>query len=90
MPRTFSAELERTMRDLKWMPQPASMIVLLAELDDERAMSKALAEALEGLLVMADRGPMPRKLEDALTWTENDELARKRVYAALALYKEGQ
>ena len=42
-----------------------------------------LIEACRGLLTMMDRGPQPSKLDEALTWRENDELARRNALAAL-------
>lgn len=43
-----------------------------------------LAAALEAVLVMWDRGPCPKKLDEALSWRENDERARAMASAALA------
>ncbi len=47
-----------------------------------------LVEACRGLLTMMNRGPQPRKLDEALTWRENDELARINAKAALAPFEE--
>jgi hypothetical protein len=50
-------------------------------------LTRDLAEArkaLRGMLTMMDRGPCPIKLDDALTWRQNDELARKAARAALS------
>jgi hypothetical protein len=43
-----------------------------------------LRDAVEGLLVMMDYGPKPQKLDAALTWRQNDELARSNALSALA------
>ncbi len=42
------------------------------------------AEALESAKYMSDLGDCPGKLDEALTWRENDALARRRVDEALA------
>lgn len=51
-----------------------------------RMMSAApdLYEALNAVLVMWDRGPCPKKLDQALSWRENDERAREMARAAIA------
>lgn len=49
------------------------------------AAAPALYEALKAMLVMMDRGGQPRKLDEALTWRQNDEKARAMATAALAL-----
>ena len=43
--------------------------------------------ALEALLLVSDRGPQPRKFDEALTWRENDTKARELADAALTLIK---
>ena len=43
-----------------------------------------LVAALKAMLVMTDRGDMPRKFDEALTWRENDEKARAMAEAAIA------
>lgn len=48
----------------------------------------ALVEALEAMLTVADRGDSPRKLDEALTWRQNDERAFTLARAALAKAKE--
>ncbi len=48
------------------------------------AAAPELLEALEAMMVMADQGPHPRKLNDALIWKENDELAWSLARAAIA------
>lgn len=48
------------------------------------AAAPALYEALKAVVIMASKG-QPRKLDEALTWRENDEKARAMADAALAL-----
>ena len=45
----------------------------IAEL--EKALS-VCERAIKALLVMMDRGDRPSKLDEALTWTQNDNLAK--------------
>ena len=45
---------------------------------------RELRGAVEALLIMMDRGPKQRKLDDALSWKENDEKARAVGRVALA------
>ena len=47
------------------------------------AAAQDLLEALEAMLVMMDAGPKPKKLDDALTWRQNDEKARGMAAAAI-------
>ena len=56
----------------------------LAELKMLREQRDRLVEALRAVLVMADRGPQPMKLDEALTWRENDRKAHALARAALA------
>jgi hypothetical protein len=42
-----------------------------------------LLEALQALLIVMDSGPCPRKLDEALTWRQNDELAHKMALDAI-------
>jgi DNA repair exonuclease SbcCD ATPase subunit len=42
-----------------------------------------LREALKAMIIVMDRGPCPRKLEEALSWRECDEKARALADAAL-------
>jgi hypothetical protein len=58
----------------EWPPSPPDR--------DEKV--KKLAEALRAVLVMWDCGECPRKLDDALTWIDNDRKAKKMADAALA------
>ena len=48
----------------------------------------ALVKAGRALLVVMDRGDYPRKLDEALTWRQNDEMARRMMEEALAAMKE--
>lgn len=48
------------------------------------AAAPDLYAALEALLLMSDRGPQPRKFDEALSWRENDERAKAMAIAALA------
>ena len=48
------------------------------------AVAPELLEALKALLTVMDDGPCPRKLEEALTWRDNDEKARAMAVAAIA------
>ena len=52
-----------------------------AELEDQRT---ELLEALKAMVVMSDRGSKPRKLEAALSWIENDRIARTMADTAIA------
>ena len=52
-----------------------------AELREQVAV---LVAACNGLLVMMDCGSEPRKLDEALTWRQNDEQARADALAAIA------
>lgn len=54
------------------------------------ALINELVEALEAMVVVMDRGGQPRKLDEALTWRQNDEKARAMAAAALAKAKEVQ
>lgn len=49
----------------------------------ERERDEALA-ALRAMLTVMDSGSKPRKLDEALTWRENDEKARAMAVAALS------
>ena len=57
---------------------------LRAALDVEREKVKRLREALLAAKVMWDRGDHPIKLDEAITWRENDERVNEMVAAALA------
>jgi hypothetical protein len=46
---------------------------------------KQIEAAFASALTMWKRCDMPRRLDDALTWVQNDQLANARVEAALAL-----
>ncbi len=48
------------------------------------AAAPDLLEALKAMIVMMDRGGQPKKLDDALTWRQNDELARQMADDAVA------
>ena len=50
----------------------------------EREKVKRLREALLAAKVMWDRGDHPIKLDEAITWRENDERVNEMVAAALA------
>lgn len=58
-------------------------------LEQDRANARLLAaapdllEALVALLTMSDRGPQPRKLDEALSWRDNDDRARALTLAAI-------
>ena len=54
------------------------------EIDYLQADNARLREALEALLVMHMSGEKPQKLNDALTWRQNDELAIDMAQSALA------
>jgi len=47
------------------------------------AAAPELLEALQAVLAMADT-TAPRKQDDAITWRENDDLARGKALAAIA------
>ncbi len=53
--------------------------LVLAELQDA-------VDALRAMKTMQDRGPCPKKFDEALSWRENDELARQLADAAIASY----
>ena len=48
-----------------------------------REVNADLLAALEAMLIMSDAGGQPRKLDEALTWRENDEKARAMATAAI-------
>lgn len=50
-----------------------------------RDIAERLADALRAVMVMA-YSTEPRKLEEALTWRQNDEKAQAMAVAALAEY----
>lgn len=47
------------------------------------AAAPDLLEALQALLIMMDRGEQPRKFDEAITWRENDVLARSKAESAI-------
>jgi len=47
------------------------------------AAAPELLDACRALLCMLDRGCEPRKIDEALTWRENDEKARKMAVDAI-------
>lgn len=47
------------------------------------AAAPDLLKAVQSLLAMMERGAKPKKLNEALTWRENDELARSEAKAAI-------
>lgn len=53
-------------------------------IDDSLAGTR---EALEALTTMMDRGPQPKKFDEAMSWRDNDIHARKLADAALAALK---
>ncbi len=53
------------------------------------AAAPELLAACKALLVVMDCGSKPRKLDEALTWRENDELARSIAIAAIAKAEPG-
>ena len=60
---------------------------MVAAQDDRARVSayaEQLREALQAMVTMSDRGPKPQKLDEALTWRQNDERARALADAALA------
>ena len=59
---------------------PNEARALLAHLD----AAADLLEALKAMRTMMDRGPQPRKFDEALTWRQNDERAREMADAAIA------
>lgn len=46
-------------------------------------VKKDLVQACKALLCMMDRGDKPQKLDAALTWRENGELAREMARIAI-------
>jgi hypothetical protein len=58
------------------------------QLTAERAKVALVVDALNALLIMTDRGPCPKKLDAALTWRANDELARSKALAAIEAGKQ--
>ena len=57
-------------------------------LAEQRA--EALALALRAAMVMTDRGSHPRKLDEALCWKANDDLARSMADEALAAHNKAK
>jgi len=57
---------------------------LTRALAERRGREEALRIALLAKMKMEGRGNLHAKLDDALSWTENDELAEKLAQAALA------
>jgi len=57
---------------------------LTLALAERRGREEALRIALLAKMKMEGRGNLHAKLDDALSWTENDELAEKLAQAALA------
>jgi hypothetical protein len=56
----------------------------IAELSACKERVRELLGACQALLVVMDKGDKPRKLDDALTWRENDERAHKLATVAIA------
>ena len=52
----------------------------------ERELLEKMAEALRAKRIMESRGPIPKKLDEALGWRANDELAERVAVEALAAY----
>ncbi len=57
---------------------------LIAAAPETARQRDELLAALKAMMAMADRGPKPRKLDDAGTWRENDKLAWSLARAAIA------
>ncbi len=49
----------------------------------ENEIRSDLLAACKAMLVVADKGKKPRKLDEALTWRQNDELAYRMTKAAI-------
>ena len=64
---------------------PAVLQALVVQKDEE---IRELVRALQAMVIMSDRGERPRKLDEALTWLQNDELARQLVDKALAKHSK--
>lgn len=84
-------EARGSMQDLFGTPEAQEYLASLrgttvprAELDAMTAQVAVLVDALQALLAMSDRGPCPQKLDEALTWRQNDELAHSKAVSALA------
>lgn len=58
-------------------------------IEDPEGTITALREALDAMVIMADAGPKPRKLDEGMTWRANDEKARSMADAALAKAEQG-
>lgn len=54
------------------------------------AAAPELLDALQAMVKVMDRGPKPEKLDAALTWRQNDELARLLADTAIAKALGGQ
>lgn len=52
------------------------------------AAAPQLLEACKALLTVMDSGGQPRKLDEALTWRQNDEKARRLAIEAIAAAEE--
>ena len=62
-------------------------ITLESQLADARAMLEKMVKALKAQAQMRDMSK-PQKLDEALSWRDNDDLAKKWTEDALASYKE--
>ena len=80
------SDLSKKLRQMK-LPNGYNAEVLpeaAARVEELERVNAELLEALKALRTMTDRGPQPRKLDDALTWLGNDEMARAMTDAAIA------
>lgn len=83
-------------RTIHHKPKTAHESTMLARVESRRNPDEAFAnaqliaaapellEALKALLTMMDRGTCPRKFDEALSWRENDEVARSKALTAIA------
>lgn len=88
--KSLKAELADARQELADYRETAHRIYAASSRNKNRLrdINTALLEALRATLFMMDAGPQPQKLEDALTWQENNERARELAIAAIKLVRE--
>jgi len=67
-----------------WCGTARAVIEAALALQPDAGLVGELVEAIKALRTMRDAGPKPQKLDEALTWRANDELAESMAINALA------
>jgi hypothetical protein len=80
-------EIGRLKAELEERSNITFIIKLQADRDRWRTLAGKIAEALKAQRQMRDMNK-PRKLDEAISWRDNDDLAEKLTAEALALYAE--